>query len=142
MNYLRASLLIVLLFISTDALCERIYVVVNEKNLQEINAEVIKQIYSDKVSFWKNGQEILVFELPVKSNAREKFAQTILNKSAISTQRDWSNRFVNNTLKNEVKMKPQRLVARFVSLKESAIGYVSESEINDLSGLKIVMIID
>ena len=138
MNYLRTLLLFALIPISTEAFCERIYVVVNENNVQEIDAEVVKQIYSDKVS----GEGILVFELPVKSNAREKFAQNILNKSAISTQRDWSNRFVNNTIKNEVKMKPQRLVARFVSLKESAIGYVSESEINNLNGLKIVMIID
>jgi ABC-type phosphate transport system substrate-binding protein len=142
MNYLRNLLLFSLILISTDVFCERIYVVVNENNVQEIDAEIVKQIYSDKVSFWKNGEEILVFELPVKSNAREKFAQNILNKSAISAQRDWSNRFVNNTIKNEVKMKPQRLVARFVGLKESAIGYVSESEINNLSGLKIVMIID
>jgi ABC-type phosphate transport system substrate-binding protein len=125
-----------------DAFGERIYVVVNENNVQDINAEVVKQIYSDKVSFWKNGDEILVFELPVKSHTREKFAQNVLNKSAISAQRDWSNRFVNNTIKNDVKVKPQRLVARFVGLKKSAIGYVSESEINNLTGLKIVMIID
>lgn len=142
MNYLRISLIFILLVISNDVFSERIYVVVNEKNIQEINAELVKQIYSDKVSFWKNGDEILVFELPVKSNSREKFAQEILNKSAISSQRDWSNRFVNNTIKNDVKVKPQRLVARFVGLKQSAIGYVPESEMANLEGLKIVMTID
>jgi ABC-type phosphate transport system substrate-binding protein len=142
MNYLRISLLFALLVISNDVFCERIYVVVNENNIQEINAELVKQIYSDKVSFWKNGDEILVFELPVKSNSREKFAQNILNKSAISSQRDWSNRFVNNTIKNDVKVKPQRLVARFVGLKQSAIGYVPESEIVNLEGLKIVKTIE
>lgn len=142
MNYLRISLIFILLVISNDVFSERIYVVVNEKNIQEINTELVKQIYSDKVSFWKNGDEILVFELPVKSNSREKFAQEILNKSAISSQRDWSNRFVNNTIKNDVKVKPQRLVARFVGLKQSAIGYVPESEMANLEGLKIVMTID
>jgi ABC-type phosphate transport system substrate-binding protein len=142
MNILRTSLFVVLVFMSADVFCERIYVVVNEKNIQEINSETIKNIYSDKVSFWKNGEEILVFELPVKSNAREKFAQNVLNKSAISSQRDWSNRFVNNTIKNEVKVKPQRLVARFVGLKQSAIGYIPESEVANLSGIKIVMTID
>jgi hypothetical protein len=49
---------------------------------------------------------------------------------------------VNNTLKNEVKVKPQRLVARFVGIKETAIGYVPESEMNDLSGLKVIMTIE
>lgn len=142
MNLLRISLLVSLILVCSSAFSERIYVVVNENNIQEIDIEIVKKIYSDKVSFWKNGEEILVFELPVKSNVREKFAQKILNKSAISSQRDWSNRFINNTIKNEVKIKPQRLVARFVGLKESAIGYVPESEMANLSGLKIVIIID
>lgn len=142
MDILRISLFFVLLAISSNVCSERIYVVVNEKNLQEVNPETVKKIYSDKVSFWNDGEEILVFELPVKSNAREKFSQNVLNKSAISSQRDWSNRFINNTIKNDVKVKPQRLVARFVGLKKSAIGYVPESEIANLSGLKIVMTID
>jgi ABC-type phosphate transport system substrate-binding protein len=91
MNILRTSLFLILLAMSQNVWAERIYVVVNEKNLQEVDPETVKQIYSDKVSFWKNGEEILVFELPVKSNAREKFAQNVLNKSAISSQRDWLN---------------------------------------------------
>jgi hypothetical protein len=142
MNTLRLSVLLFVFGLSFDVFAERIYVVVNENNSQTINPEMVKQIYSDKVSFWKNGEEILVFELPVKSNAREKFAQQVLKKSAISSQRDWSNRFVNNTLKNEVKVKPQRLVARFVGLKSSAIGYIPESEAVNLAGLKIVMTIE
>jgi ABC-type phosphate transport system substrate-binding protein len=142
MNILRTSLFLILLTMSQNVWAERIYVVVNEKNLQEVDPETVKQIYSDKVSFWKNGEEILVFELPVKSNAREKFAQNVLNKSAISSQRDWSNRFVNNTIKNDVKDKPQRLVARFVVLKKSSVEYVPESEIANLSGLKTMMTID
>ena len=142
MNILRTSLFLILLTMSQNVWAERIYVVVNEKNLQEVDPETVKQIYSDKVSFWKNGEEILVFELPVKSNAREKFAQNVLNKSAISSQRDWSNRFVNNTIKNDVKVKPQRLVARFVVLKKSSVEYVPESEIANLSGLKTMMTID
>lgn len=142
MSIFRISLFLILLTSSSSVWAERVYVVINENNMQEVNPETIKQIYSDRVSFWDNGEEILVFELPVKSNAREKFAQNVLNKSAISCQRDWSNRFINNTIKNAVKVKPQRLVARFVGMKLSAIGYVSESEMDNLSGLKIVMVID
>lgn len=144
-KYLLAKSILLFLGIvlfSSKAFSERIFVVVHEDNASEINAEVVKLIYSDKLSFWENGEEILVFELPVKSVTREKFAQNILNKSALSSQRDWSNRFVNNTIKNDVKIKPQRLVVRFVGIKESAIGYVSESQINDIPGIKVVMTIE
>lgn len=142
MIFLRLLLLSVSLFLTTSTSSETIYVVVNENNTQFIDAAAVKSIYNDEVSHWKNGNEILVFELPVKSFAREKFTQNLLNKSAISSQRDWSNRFVNNTLKNDVKVKPQRLVARFVGIKETAIGYVPESEMDNLSGLKVIMTIE
>ena len=127
---------------STDVLSGRIYVIVNEKNQQKVNPEMIEQIYSDKAGYCTNGDETLVFELSVKSNTRERFAQNRLNNSAICNQRDWSNRFVNNTIKHDVHVKPQRLVARIVGLNETAIRYVPESEIANLSGLKIVMTID
>ncbi|WP_133470585.1 hypothetical protein [Paraglaciecola marina] len=131
-----------LCFFSENAFSETVYVVVNEKNTDIISPEMVKLIYLDKNSVWSDGTEILVFELPVKSEAREKFCQEVLNMSPISSQRYWSNRFVNNTIQNEVKIKPHRLVTRFVSAKESAIGYIPESEIDNMQGVRIVMTIN
>ncbi|MFW8592281.1 hypothetical protein ACOI22_15855 [Glaciecola sp. 2405UD65-10] len=142
MNFYKLILVISLLFVCQQALAEKVYVVVHNNNNQDITPDLVKQIYSDKVSFWKNGETILVFELPVTSNAREKFAYDVLSKSSISSQRDWSNRFVNNTIKNQVKVKPQRLVARFVAKKENAIGYISETQLQSTQNVRVVMVIE
>ena len=121
---------------------EPVAVIVNSNNTEVINAETIKAIYSDKKSFWSNGEKILLFELPVKSRSREKFSQEILRKSAVLSQSDWFNRYVKNTIRNDVKLKPYKLVVRFVSHKESAIGYVPISAVNNITNVKVVMVID
>ncbi|MEP0355683.1 MAG: hypothetical protein ABJH06_11530 [Paraglaciecola sp.] len=141
----KSQLIMIVMFLflfSRNVMSETVYVVVNEKNTDIISPELVKLIYLDKSSVWSDGTNILVFELPVKSDARVKFCQEVLNMSPVSSQRYWSNRFVNNTIQNEVKIKPHRLVTRFVSAKESAIGYVPESEIHNMKGVRIVMTIN
>lgn len=114
-------------------------VVVNANNAEEITPEMIKQIYSDRRNFWQTGDQILLFELPVKDNKRTIFSNTLLNMSAIASQAQWSNRFINNTLKNKVKIKQEKLVAKFVSSYKYAIGYISAEEAKKQSNLKVVM---
>ncbi|MFT5838848.1 MAG: hypothetical protein ACI9UT_001349 [Flavobacteriales bacterium] len=47
----------------------------------------------------------------------------------ISSQRDWLDRFISNIIINDIKIKPQSLVVRYVVLKVSALDYISESVI-------------
>jgi ABC-type phosphate transport system substrate-binding protein len=138
----RGWLVLLLSIYSGVALAEKVYVVVNIENKEVIDREMIRNIYSDNRSHWSSGEEIIVFELPVKAEARQKFSQVILSKSAIISQRDWSNRFINNTIKNQMIIKPDRIVARFVSLKDNAIGYVPESIYKDSENLRIVLVIE
>jgi len=120
----------------------QIAVVVNVNNMEKITPKMIKQIYSDKRNFWATGQQILLFELPVKDQGREVFARALLNKSAMASQSDWSNRYVKNTIKNTVKIKPQKLVAKFVSIHQSAIGYIPLLIAQEQANIKIVMMIE
>lgn len=131
-----------LYFLCASAFSSEVVVVVNASNMENISPEMIKQIYSDKRNFWKNGHEILLFELPVKDKSREKFSSTLLNKSAIASQSDWSNRYVKNTIKNTVKIKPHKLVAKFVSRNKYAIGYVPADIAKRQSNIRIIMIIN
>lgn len=131
-----------LLFISIVSAAQPIAVVVNINNTDNISQEMIKQIYSDKRNFWSSGEKIELFELPVKDRVREEFSKALLNKSAIASQSDWSNRFVKNTIKNKVKMKPQRLVAKFVSVKKNAIGYIPLAKAKAQPNIKIILTID
>lgn len=136
-NFLTLSILL----INNNTQAQNVVVVVNASNPESINPEMVKQIYSDQRNFWSTGKEILLFELPVKDKTRESFANALLNKSAISSQSDWSNRYVKNTIKNTVKIKPQQLVARFVSMHKYAIGYLPEAIAKKQKNLKIVMTI-
>lgn len=136
------TILAMLAVFCCDTYAEKVYVVVNKNNKEQINREVIRNIYSDNMTHWTSGSAIVVFELPVKSDLRQKFSTEILNKSSISSQRDWSNRFINNTIKNQVLIKPDRIVARFVSLTDNAIGYVPESIYKESNDLRVVLVID
>jgi ABC-type phosphate transport system substrate-binding protein len=135
-------IVLLLSMFSGTVLAEKVYVVVNANNKEVIDRETIRNIYSDNRAHWSSGEGIILFELPVKAAARQKFSQVILNKSSIISQRDWSNRFINNTIKNQVVTKPDRIVARFVNLKVNAIGYVPESIYKDSSNLRVVLIIE
>jgi len=137
------KLLFILIFWLSSPVCaQQMVVVVNVDNMEKITPKIIKQIYSDKRNFWATGQQILLFELPVKDKGREIFAKAVLNKSAMASQSDWSNRYVKNTIKNKVKIKPQKLVAKFVSIHKSAIGYIPLLVAEKQKNLKIVMKID
>lgn len=135
-------LLFSILFCLSSSLCaQQMVVVVNVNNMEKITAKMITQIYSDKRNFWATGHKILLFELPVKDKGREVFAEVLLNKSAMASQADWSNRYVKNTIKNKVKIKPQKLVAKFVSIHQSAIGYIPLLIAEKQKNIKIVMMI-
>jgi len=132
---------IVMLFPFQQVAAQQMVVVVNAKNMEEISPKMIQQIYSDKRNFWATGKAILLFELPVKDKGREIFAKALLNKSAMASQSDWSNRYVKNTIKNNVKIKPQKLVAKFVSMHPAAIGYIPLFMAEKQKNIKIIMLI-
>ncbi|MBV1910299.1 MAG: hypothetical protein KUG78_13435 [Kangiellaceae bacterium] len=140
---LKSMLLLLTIFVLSSSLrAQQMAVVVNVNNTDEITAKMITQIYSDKRNFWATGHKILLFELPVKDKGREIFSEALLNKSAMASQADWSNRYVKNTIKNKVKIKPQKLVAKFVSIYPSAIGYIPLLVAEKQENIKIVMVIN
>lgn len=142
-KYVNSLLLFIFLFcIGSSLYAQQMVVVVNENNMEKITPKMIEQIYSDKKNFWATGKAILLFELPVKDKGRDIFSEALLNKSAMASQSDWSNRYMNNTIKNKVKIKPQKLVAKFVSIHQSAIGYIPLSIAEKQKNIKVVMLIN
>jgi len=141
-NHYFTRLFLLAFWLSAPICAQQMVVVVNVDNTEIITPTIIKQIYSDKRNFWATGQQILLFELPVKDKGREIFAKALLNKSAMASQSDWSNRYVKNTIKNKVKIKPHKLVAKFVSIHKSAIGYIPLFIAEKQKNLKIVMMIE
>lgn len=128
---LRGALSVCLLLLSGSVLsseAESIAVIVNENNLQIVDAQFIKDVYSDQVKSWNDGASIHINELPTLSSTRDRFYREFLGISARKSDLVWSNRKVSNQLNNlaPTVRRESRLISA-VANDQQAIGYVSEA---------------
>lgn len=141
-KFLAITLFTLALLTVNNAWADHVAVIVNSSNTQTLTKEDIKNIYSDRVITWANGNKIAVYNLPVVSRAREVFSHHILGVSAQEAASAESNRSITNTLRNPQKLKRERLVASIVSKNPDAIGYVKQETAQGKSGIKILFVIE
>ncbi len=116
-------------------------VIVNRSNPVQLSIEQIKNIYSDRVTTWKSGRRIEVYNLPDNQDAADIFARKVLGMSGQAAAAAELRRRTNNTLKNPSRTKRERLVASIVARKLNAIGYVPEYLVKKNSHVRIVKIL-
>ena len=116
-------------------------VIVNSSNPAGLTLEQIKNIYSDRVTNWRNGQRIDVYNLPDNQDAAEIFARRVLGMSGQAAAVAELQRRTNNTLKNPSKTKRERLVLSIVSRNRNAIGYVPEYLVKNRKNVRVVEIL-
>ena len=131
-----------LLFTGTAYAEEKVAVIVNSANTQSLSMLDIKNIYSDIVTTWKNGKTISVYNLPLKSPAREKFSEGVLKMSASSAEMELNNLKITNRMKNTQKEKREKLVVSIVAKNPVAIGYVSSSLVDNKTGIRVLFELD
>lgn len=139
------SITLVLLMLSLSAHAGNngeVVVIVSSANQQTLSQMDIKNIYSDKVTTWENGNKIKVYNLPVESEAREVFSEKILNVSAMEAATAESNRKITNTIRNPTQTKRERLLISIVSKRPSAIGYAMEKSVAGKTGIRIVQTLE
>ena len=120
-----------------------VVVIVNSENTQQLSLDDVKQIYSDQVIKWKNGDTIDVYNLPLlTSRATEGFAERVLGMSAVEAARGLSNKSITNTIRNPQKTKSAELVTLLVSRNKDAIGYCFEEDIKGRSTIRIIATLD
>lgn len=116
-------------------------VIVNRSNPEALSIEQIKNIYSDRVTAWRSGQKIEVYNLPDNQESREIFARNVLGMSGQASATAEAQRKVNNTLKNPPKTKRERLVVAIVARKRNAIGYVPVYLVEGKKDVRVVKIL-
>lgn len=121
---------------------EGVVIIVNSENSQSLTEQQVKNIYSDIVTHWDNGNRIEVLNLAVEEPARESFSKKIFGESARQLAAAEANRKITNTIKNPTKTKSIRLVAKLVSRNPDAIGYIPASMLKDLPNVRVVLQID
>ena len=116
-------------------------VIVNRSNPEVLTVEQIKNIYSDRVTTWRSGQKIDVYNLPDNQEAREIFARNVLGMSGQAAAAAESQRKINNTLKNPAMTKRERLVVSIVAKNRNAIGYVPAYLVEGKKDIRVVKIL-
>lgn len=131
-----------LMLISVHAMAEKVAVIVNEKNSQELNKQDIAAIYSDNIIQWDDGSKIKLYDLPEGDRLRDVFSQDVLGMSTSEAVREWLNRKITNSARNPPHSRSERLLLLTVKRNGNAIGYASESAAKRTEGVRVVMTID
>lgn len=131
-----------LLFAGTVYADGKVAVIVNSANTQALSKLDIKNIYSDIVTTWENGKTISVYNLPLKSPAREEFSRGVLKMSASSAEMELNNLKITNRMKNPQKEKREKLVVSIVARNPDAVGYVSASLVENKTGIRVLFELD
>lgn len=142
---LKASVSLALIFLLFSGMAgakEEIAVIVNSSNSQEIDKNDVKNIFSEKVTKWSNGQDIAVYNLPENSEPREQFSRDVLGMSARRAASEEANRIITNSAKNPGSTKRQRLLVSLVSKRPNSIGYARKSMVEGRPGVRIVLTIN
>ncbi len=113
-------------------------IIVNAKNNQELTAEDLKNIYFDRITTWKSGDRIELYDLPVSSKVREMFSSSVLSISARRAAQREKNKRITNSTRNIPKQKSETLVSAIVASNPNAIGYVSIKTAKSRDGIRII----
>lgn len=139
-NTLKGIITVFLLF-SSYVHAGDVAVIVNSSNPEALNIEQIKNIYSDRMTTWRSGKKIDLYNLPESQDAREVFTQKVLGMTSRAAVAAEARRRTNNTLKNPSRTKRERLIVSIVSRKKNAIGYVPEYLVKDKKNVRIVTVL-
>ena len=113
-------------------------IIVNAKNNQDLTAEDLKNIYFDRITTWKSGGRIDLYDLPVSSKVREMFSSSVLSISARKAAQREKNERITNSTRNIPQQKSENLVTAIVANNLNAIGYVSIESAKSRDGIRII----
>ncbi|HEY5602630.1 MAG TPA: hypothetical protein VIM41_05940 [Gammaproteobacteria bacterium] len=119
----------------------KVAVIVHPDNNQRLTKVEIRAIYQDRITQWRDGSSIMLYNLPLGDEHREKFSQDILDMPAVAADAAELNRKGNQSAVNSGQIKAKNVVVAYVERDPNAIAYVPLSMIREKSNVKVVMTI-
>ena len=116
----------------------KVAVIVHLENNQLLSINEIRAMYQDRITQWKDGSKIMLYNLPLGDKHREKFSQGVLDMSALEADEAESLRRENNVAINPVRVKAKNIVVSYEEREPNAIAYVPLSMIRDKSNVKVI----
>ncbi len=125
-----------------NAYAEEIAVIVSADNpVDSLSLSEIKSLYENDKITWGNGSRVVLYDLPVKHEARKIFSIKVLGKDADRVAMEWANKKITNTAKNPPRIvKSDLLVQSKVAKDPNAIGYILKSKLK-IEKVKVVAVI-
>ncbi|WP_455207639.1 hypothetical protein [Kaarinaea lacus] len=117
----------------------KVAVIVHLENNQLLSIDEIRAMYQDRITQWKDGSKIMLYNLPLGDKHREKFSQGVLDMTALEADEAESLRRENNVAINPVRVKAKNIVVSYVEREPNAIAYVPLSMIRDKSNVKVIV---
>ena len=117
----------------------KVAVIVHQENDQPLTEQEIRAMYMDRLTHWKDGSKVMLYNLPLGDKHREKFSQHVLNMSALQADEAEMQRRDNNMAINPVRVKAKNIVVSYVERNPNAIAYVPLSLVRDRYNVKVVM---
>ena len=134
------ALFIILMTVSADYLLADIYVVVNKENTIELlDKKEVVDLYMGRTAFFKTGSRVLAVDVALGSRIRSDFYRELIHKSVAEVQAYWARLLFTGRATPPFQIETDAEVIEFVKDNASAIGYVSESALDD--GVKVVYVI-
>ena len=120
-----------------------IAIIVNKDNpVQSLTLDDIKKFYENDVLQWPDGKRVVLYDLPIKDDARKTFSKRVLGKEATAVAMEWANKKITNTAKNPpLTLKSSVLTRARVGKDPSAIGYLPKSAVKG-GKVRIVAVIE
>lgn len=139
-------LALMFMFFIPFAFAENIAVIVNEKspilseNKSSLDVKEVKDIYLGKTRFWKAGGGIKAI------NHKDKiilapFVEKVCNMHVSDYQGYWVKMELEMGLSSPKVFETSKEIIRFVQYEKNSIGYVLESEAQNVSGVRIVLLL-
>ena len=95
----------------------------------------------DRLTRWKDGSRVMLYNLPLGDKFREKFSETILEMTALEADTAENKRRELHINANEVEVKAKNIVVSYVEQHPNSVAYVPLSMVRERSSVKVILTI-
>lgn len=140
MKYIKWSFKVLLLTLSIALSAHAdVAIVVHRDNDNELNDYQLRKIFLGKLKTFPDGTEVVLYDLPSGTPARETFITQLLRKTEANLNSHWARMLFSSKGRPPKTLKSGTEVLDEVANNPAAIGYVDVKDLNDT--VKVIQIL-
>lgn len=126
------AVFLTILVVEVMANGDTIVIIVNRDNpVKSLSIAEVRKFYENDVLEWPDGTAVVLYDLPIKDDARKVFSDNVLGKDAGEVAMEWASKKITNTAKNPpLTLKSPVLIQDRVGKNSAAMGYILKSKVS------------